>query len=81
MAPGIQLILPGDFQEGRHAGGFGVDIDKLHEKRHIEQNRMTKAKTGGEERPHGGRFSIGFAPLTSITETDTQIRGGNPTGL
>ena len=25
--------------------------------------------------PHGGRFSIGFAPLTSITEADTQIRG------
>ncbi|RBZ92807.1 hypothetical protein DM067_02170 [Klebsiella pneumoniae] len=27
-------------------------------------------------RPHSGRFSIGSAPLTSITETDAQISGG-----
>ncbi|KAB7936092.1 hypothetical protein ELQ14_19915 [Klebsiella pneumoniae subsp. pneumoniae] len=27
-------------------------------------------------RPHNGRFSIGSAPLTSITEFDAQISGG-----
>jgi hypothetical protein len=31
---------------------------------------------GKKERPHGGRFSIGSAPLTSITESDAQISGG-----
>ncbi|MEB0983163.1 hypothetical protein VC836_23110, partial [Citrobacter portucalensis] len=27
-------------------------------------------------RPRRSRFSIGFAPLTSITESDAQISGG-----
>ncbi|MCE4099290.1 hypothetical protein LXL01_00285, partial [Klebsiella pneumoniae] len=31
---------------------------------------------GKKERPHGRRFSIGSAPLTSITESDAQISGG-----
>ncbi|MEI1355939.1 hypothetical protein V8P50_28220, partial [Klebsiella pneumoniae] len=31
---------------------------------------------GKKERPRGRRFSIGSAPLTSITETDAQISGG-----
>ncbi|HHD2925337.1 TPA: hypothetical protein ACNZ6B_004770, partial [Klebsiella quasipneumoniae] len=31
---------------------------------------------GKKERPRSGRFSIGSAPLTSITETDAQISGG-----
>ena len=39
--------------------------------------RKNRAVKGGEkERPHSGRFSIGFAPLTSITEADAQISGG-----
>ncbi|RHX54537.1 hypothetical protein D3O90_26230 [Escherichia coli] len=29
-------------------------------------------------RPHTGRFSIGSAPLTSITKSDAQISGGEP---
>ncbi|HAX9535881.1 TPA: plasmid replication initiation protein, partial [Escherichia coli] len=28
------------------------------------------------KRPRRSRFSIGFAPLTSITESDAQISGG-----
>ncbi|PTD35027.1 plasmid replication initiation protein, partial [Klebsiella pneumoniae] len=31
---------------------------------------------GKKERPQSGRFSIGSAPLTSITEADAQISGG-----
>jgi hypothetical protein len=31
---------------------------------------------GGEERMRRCRFSIGSAPLTSITESDAQISGG-----
>ena len=30
----------------------------------------------GKERPRRRRFSIGSAPLTSITKTDAQVRGG-----
>ncbi len=33
-------------------------------------------KVGGKEEAAHGRFSIGSAPLTSITETDAQISGG-----
>ena len=31
---------------------------------------------GKKERPQSGRFFIGSAPLTSITESDAQISGG-----
>ncbi len=31
-----------------------------------------------QERPRRCRFSIGSAPLTSITESDAQISGGEP---
>ncbi|EED0462757.1 hypothetical protein IIP33_004606 [Escherichia coli] len=33
-------------------------------------------KAKGNERPRRWRFSIGSAPLTSITKIDAQVRGG-----
>ena len=40
-------------------------------------NIKTKgSKDDEKESPHDCRFSIGSAPLTSITETDAQISGG-----
>ncbi|PBR79748.1 hypothetical protein COD26_28670, partial [Escherichia coli] len=33
-------------------------------------------KTRARKRPHRWRFSIGSAPLTSITKIDAQVRGG-----
>ena len=43
----------------------------------VETLEKTEQSYDGEkERPHGGRFSIGSAPLTSITESDAQISGG-----
>ncbi|RJF63372.1 hypothetical protein D4Q52_26005 [Rhodopseudomonas palustris] len=35
-----------------------------------------EVKVGENGRPQRGRFSIGSAPLTSITEFDAQISGG-----
>ncbi|EGI4405418.1 plasmid replication initiation protein [Klebsiella pneumoniae] len=43
----------------------------------VETLEKTEQSHGGKkERPRSGRFSIGSAPLTSITETDAQISGG-----
>ena len=43
----------------------------------VEKLERTKLSHDGKKgRPQRGRFSIGFAPLTSITESDTQISGG-----
>ncbi|EEY3363439.1 hypothetical protein DIN76_004705 [Escherichia coli] len=33
-------------------------------------------KAKGKKRPRNWRFSIGSAPLTSITKSDAQVRGG-----
>lgn len=35
----------------------------------------SEEKKAGSKRPRETRFSIGSAPLTSITKTDAQIRG------
>ena len=49
----------------RAAGACVYKLEKTERSRDVEK-----------ERPHGGRFSIGSAPLTSITEFDAQISGG-----
>ncbi|EAT6358528.1 hypothetical protein AZ965_005119 [Salmonella enterica subsp. enterica serovar 4,[5],12:i:-] len=37
---------------------------------------VAEGERGEQKRPRRSRFSIGFAPLTSITESDAQISGG-----
>ena len=49
----------------RAAGACVETLEKTERSRDVEK-----------ERPHSGRFSIGSAPLTSITKSDTQISGG-----
>ncbi|WP_242444884.1 hypothetical protein, partial [Staphylococcus pseudintermedius] len=49
----------------RAAGACVETLEKTVRSRDVEK-----------ERPHSGRFSIGSAPLTSITKSDTQVSGG-----
>ncbi|SSI96945.1 putative plasmid replication initiation protein [Klebsiella pneumoniae] len=49
----------------RAAGACVETLEKTERSRNLEKGR-----------PRSGRFSIGSAPLTSITETDAQISGG-----
>ncbi|HBY5265508.1 TPA: hypothetical protein MIX32_25895 [Klebsiella pneumoniae] len=42
----------------------------------IRARENREVKVGEKWRPQRGRFSIGSAPLTSITEFDAQISGG-----
>ena len=42
----------------------------------IRARENREVKVGENGRPQRGRFSIGSAPLTSITEFDAQISGG-----
>ncbi|WP_409559110.1 hypothetical protein, partial [Escherichia coli] len=46
---------------------------------HLElptDSEVAEGERGEQKRPRRSRFSIGFAPLTSITESDAQISGG-----
>ncbi|PQN74480.1 hypothetical protein C5K02_25815, partial [Shigella flexneri] len=42
----------------------------------ITPEKTCEQKRGPEKRPRRWRFSIGSAPLTSITKIDAQVRGG-----
>ncbi len=42
----------------------------------ITPKETCEQKTRTRKRPRSWRFSIGSAPLTSITKTDAQVRGG-----
>ena len=42
----------------------------------ITPKETCEQKTRTRKRPRRWRFSIGSAPLTSITKTDAQVRGG-----
>ncbi|PVK04404.1 plasmid replication initiation protein, partial [Salmonella enterica subsp. enterica serovar Javiana] len=43
---------------------------------HEKTESSAREREGQEKRLRATRFSIGFAPLTSITESDAQISGG-----
>ncbi|MDR4845206.1 hypothetical protein PAH45_26030, partial [Klebsiella quasipneumoniae] len=61
--------LTQSLRSGRSAAASGGSI-------RIKARKNRADKGGEKERPHSGRFSIGSAPLTSITESDAQISGG-----